>query len=464
MGNIEDVRRLAQYFLDTYEEEKESKPWRDQLIKNDKGKIDNCIDNYLIYFNNDEKYSGKLKYNEFLQRKEYDGKEWSDFDEDQACVDIEQDIQLSNVTKTRTAISSIFNNNRYNPVQDYLKGLEWDGEKRIENVFIKLLDADDNELNRVMSKKWFMAAVKRVMFPGCKFDNILIFQGAQGIGKTTICERISRGFSNVILLSEITNKDVIDKLNKTWIGIVDEMDAFSKKDMTTVKTFLSTSIDAARLAYGRNTQNFPRHSVFIGSTNDDTFLRDNTSSTERRFWIMKAHREKYSPIVNELLTDEYVDQLWAEAYHELYKDVNQYLDIESNLQDAFSESQKEFKTYTNDVAIDYINDILDRPYVLVNGMFNDNNDFLRQYSDDNVYTGTKSYINKIPMSSLLYVLKNVYKIERNAKYVANALKEEWEYKRILYTDRRTVMGLYRKHQNDEKINENDNDYHFFGNQ
>lgn len=450
--------------LKKQKEDAERFPWKDELLKDNKGKIENRIENYLTYFNGCDKYKNKLKYNEFLQMKEFNGREWNDFDEDQACVDIEQDIQLSNVTKVRTAISSIFNNNRYNPVQDYLKSLEWDRKRRIEKVFIELLDADDTELNRAMSKKWFMAAVKRVLFPGCKFDNILIFQGAQGIGKTTICERISKGFSNVVLLSEIANKDIVDKLNKTWIGIVDEMDAFSKKDMTTIKTFLSTAVDSTRLAYGRNTQSFKRHSVFIGSTNDDTFLRDNTSSTERRFWIIKAHREKYSPIVNELLTDEYVDQLWAEAYRELMIDVNQYLDIDSKLQEQFAETQKEFKTYTNDVAIDYIKEILDKPYVLLNGMFNDNNDFLRQYTGENTYVGTKSYINKIPMSSLIYVLKNVYKVERNAKYIANALKDEWEYKKIMYSDRKTSMGLYRKEQNDEMMYENDADSDFFGNQ
>ena len=458
--------RMQQLKKEVEKADLNSHPWKEEIIKDDKGKVSNSIENYITYFSKSEKYKDQLKYNDFLQQKEFNGRQWNDFDEDIALNDIERDLGLTGATKARQAISEVFVMNRYNPVQDYLESLEdeWDRKRRIETVFIKLLDADDTPLNRAMSKKWFMAAVKRVLFPGCKFDNILIFQGAQGIGKTTICERISKGFSNVVLLSEIASKDIVDKLNKTWIGIVDEMDAFSKKDMTTIKTFLSTAVDSTRLAYGRNTQSFKRHSVFIGSTNDDTFLRDNTSSTERRFWIIKAHREKYSPVVNELLTDEYVDQLWAEAYHELMIDVNQYLDIDSKLQEQFAETQKEFKTYTNDVAIDYIKEILDKPYVLLNGMFNDNNDFLRQYTGENTYVGTKSYINKIPMSSLIYVLKNVYKVERNAKYIANALKDEWEYKKIMYSDRKTSMGLYRKEQNDEMMDENDDDSDFLGNQ
>ena len=435
-GLISELQRIQE------EHEANEMPWKNELIKNDKGKVENRIENYLLYFNKSEKYRYKLKYNEFLQQKEFNGKEWTDFDEDIAVNNIEKDIELSNVTKVRTALSEVFMDNRYNPVKEYLESLEWDRKRRIEEVFIKLLEADDNELNRAMSKKWFMAAVKRVLYPGCKFDNILIFQGAQGIGKTTICEKISRGFSNTVLLSEITNKDVIDKLNKTWIGIVDEMDAFNKKDITTIKTFLSTSSDSTRLAYGRNTKTYPRHSVFIGSTNDETFLRDSTSSTERRFWIMKCHKAKYTPIVNELLTDEYVDQLWAEAYRELMIDVNQYLDIDSTLSEAFADSQKEFKTFTDDDSIDYIKNILNKEYVLVSGEFNDDNDFLKQYTDENVYTVPKEHINKIPMSSLKYVLRKVYNVDRNSKYIALALKDKWEYKYIKYHGS-TVKGLYR---------------------
>lgn len=439
-------------YLELSNERKEvlENDWRRKLIRNDKRAIVNHIDNFILFLTESDEWKGRLKYNEFLQQKEIDGRLFEDFDQEEIYVSCERELTLSSKTKIDTAVNYVFSHNKYNPIQDYLKNLSWDGEKRIEEVFIKLLEADDTELNRSMSKKWFMAGVKRVMFPGCKFDNILIFQGAQGIGKTTICEKISKGFSNVVLLSEISNKDVIDKLNKTWIGIVDEMDAFSKKDMTTVKTFLSTSIDSVRLAYGHNTQSYKRHSIFIGSTNDETFLRDSTSSTERRFWIIKSHKEKYTPIVNELLTEEYVDQLWAEAYHELFKDVNQYLDIDSNLSNDFSTAQKDFKTFNDDFNIDYVRDILDKAYVLVNGEFNDNNDFLRQYNDDNVYTAPKSYINKIPLSSLLYVLKSVYKIDMHSKYLKIALSADWDYKNIWYKGK-SYKGLCRKNSNSETI-------------
>lgn len=453
----EQLKKIAKFLAESSTDDLKEPDWKNKLIRTDKGKIDNHIDNYILFLSESPKYKGQIKYNEFLQQGELFGKPFDDLSIAVVKNDFERETNLSSTAKFDNALNEVLKLNVYNPVQDYLKSLEWDGTKRIENVFIKLLEADDNQLNKEMSKKWFMAAVKRIMIPGCKFDNILIFQGAQGIGKSTICERISKGFSNIILLSEINNKDVIDKLNKTWIGIIDEMDAFNKKDMTTIKTFLSTSIDATRLAYGRYTQNFKRHCVFIGSTNDETFLRDSTSSTERRFWIIKSHKEKYSPIVNETLTEYYVNQLWAEAYHELYNDIDQYLDIDSSLSDEFSKTMSSFKTFNDDKVIDYVREILDADYRLKdNGEFSDTQDFLNQFTKVNVYTeNANQKINKIPMSALLLVLKTVYKEDRGAKYIALALSQEWEYKSIFYKNK-TVRGLYRKNQivnNQEKTNE-----------
>ena len=59
-----------------------------------------------------------------------------------------------------------------------------------------------------MTMKWMLAAVKRILVPGCKFDNMLVLQGGQGIGKSTMCERLSKGFCSSLSLSEIGNKDI----------------------------------------------------------------------------------------------------------------------------------------------------------------------------------------------------------------------------------------------------------------
>lgn len=443
-----DYEKIASLVLKRQHQEElerqEKKSWKEKLEKDAKGNVTSNIDNYIAFLENYKDYKGELKYNEFLCRKEYKGEEFTDFILNNIYVKCEQETTLSSHTKIDTALEYVFDKNRFNPVLDYLNNLEWDGKKRIGNIFINLLDADDTKLNYELTKKWFIAAVKRVYEPGCKFDNILVLQGSQGIGKSSICELIAKSFFNTISLSEIGNKDLVDKLNKTWIAIIDELDTFNKKEMSTIKTFLSLNSDSVRLSYARNTQTFKRHCVFIGSTNDDTFLRDSTSSVERRFWILKCNKETMDGRIRETLTEEYINQLWAEAVYCYKENPTQYLDIEKDLQKDFATTQREFKTYTDDIAIDYIRDILDKKYLFFNECFNDLNDFVEQYRGSKFYDdGLKENLTKIPMSWVLHVLKDVYKLERNAKHVANALSEEWEYKTIKY-GLRTFKGLYRK--------------------
>jgi predicted P-loop ATPase len=408
--------------------------WKDKLQKDVftvKGvtveKIKKCPDNIIVFLENHPKYAGKLKYNEYLRMKEFDGREFSDFDLSIINNDVFRELGFSNKGWTEDSINEVFNKNRYNPVLKYIKSLKWDGKKRIDKLFINLLDADDTELNRTMTRKWMLAAVKRTFIPGCKFDNMIVLQGSQGIGKYTICERLAKGFFSTISLDEIENKDIIDKMNKTWIGIIDEMDNFNRKEMSKVKTFLSQVKDTVRLAYARNTTTFDRHCIFIGSTNDDTFLRDSTSSVERRFWIIKCNKTKMDNKIRKVMTDEYVDQLWAEAVQSLKDNPNQYLDIDQGMMEEFAKTQEQYKTYNDDDMVEYIKDVLDKPYRIgIDGEVTDISQL------DDFSAGEKNYINKIKGYVLTELLTRKFHSTRGTKYLELALGGEWKYKNVKY--------------------------------
>lgn len=418
-------------FLQTIEEAEESIPWKDRLQKDIysvKGvtveKIRKCPDNIITFLQFHPKYAGKLKYNEYLRMKEYDGREFTDFDSSIINNDVFRELGFSNKGCTEDSINEVFNMNRYNPVVDYLSGLHWDGKKRIESLFIDLLDADDTELNRIMTEKWMIAAVKRTIEPGCKFDNMIVLQGSQGIGKSTICEKLAKGFFSTISLDEIENKDIIDKMNKTWIGIIDEMDNFNRKEMSKVKTFLSQCQDTVRLAYARNTSVFQRHCIFIGSTNDDTFLRDSTSSVERRFWIIKCNKTKMDNKISKIMTPDYVDQLWAEAYWYYKLDPKQYLDLENKWFNEFASTQNQFKTFNDDDIVEYIKDVLDGEYYINS----DGEVYDISQLDNNTVTGLKYKINKIQGYVLTEMVNRKFREKRSTKYIEIALGGEWKYK------------------------------------
>lgn len=427
---IEDLRQLNSQI----EKENKDKGWKNNIELDQKGNVKNTITNYTLYLTQSSKYKDKFRYNDFTKQKEFDGKEFNDFHLNTLYNDIERDLSLTSRTKVDSALMEVFDRNKYNPIIDYLNTVEWDGKKRVEQLFIDLLDADDTELNRYMTKIWFVAAVKRIFEPGCKFDNMIVLQGEQGIGKSSICDLISLEYSNNVSLNEVGHKDLINKLNRTWIAVVDELDSFNKKEMSNIKTFISNTKDTARLAFGKNAETYSRHCVFIGSTNDSTFLRDNTSMVERRFWVIKCNKTKRDGQIFNVLTTDYINQLWAETVSYYKENPNMYLDITKDLMDDFAKEMKQFKTFTEDVVIDYLNGILNKMYYLDNkGEFKSDMDLLKQYNEnyDND-TDTKGKIIKIPYSYLSYVLKSVYHEERSGTYIGNILGHDWEYKTIRY--------------------------------
>ena len=427
--NIEDLKNLEKQIEFTRKENS----WKTNLLIDKKGKIMNVINNYILYLENSCKYKKMLRYNDFTKQKEFEGREFNDFDLNILYNDIERELHLSTHSKIDSALMEVFHINKYNPIIDYLNGLEWDGQSRIEELFIDLLEADDTRLNRYMTKTWFVAAVKRIFEPGCKFDNMIVLQGEQGIGKSSICDLISLKYSNNISLNEIGNKDLINKLNRTWIAVVDELDSFNKKEMSNIKTFISNTKDTARLAFGKYAETYSRHCVFIGSTNDTTFLRDNTSLVERRFWVIKCNKNTRDSKIFDTLTPEYIDQLWAEAVYYYRENPAMYLDITKDLMEDFANEMTQFKTFTDDVAIDYVKTILDKRYnVNSSGEFNSEMDLYKQFTEANTYEGSGCFIKKLPYSYLRYVLKNVYSEERTGKYIADGLGKEWVYKSIRY--------------------------------
>ncbi len=410
------------------------------------------IKNYMTFLNSYGLYMGKLKYNEYLQREEYDNDEITDTFYHKMYAVLEEFFGQINRQNADSALLNVIMMHRYNPLIDKLKELKWDGVNRIDSLFIDLLDADDTPLNREMTRKWMIAAIKRTMMPGCKFDNMLVLQGEQGVGKSTICEKLAMGYYNTISLGEVGDKDLIDKLNNTWIAIIDELDTFNRKEMTTIKTFLSQTTDNVRLAYKHRSQTFHRHCVFIGSTNDDTFLRDTTSSVERRFWIIQCNKKTRDDKIIKVMTDEYVNQIWAEAYNSYINDPDQYLDIDIDHMNDFAKAQEKYKTYNTDDFIETVKMVLDDEYHI-----NKDGEVISVDQMDDKYSTTPKYrIKQIPVSILAMYMKAKYKDDRSAKYLKIALAGEWEYKNVRYKslNNKTLKSWVRK----EVVNQEEKEY------
>lgn len=182
------------------------------------------------------------------------------------------------------AIIEISHRNRYHPIKSWLLGLQWDFKPRLESWLIDYCGAEDNPYTHEVGQKIMIGAVARAFDPGCKFDYMMILEGDQGIGKTTLVESIGGAWYADIDIKE-PGKDTVDAIRGAWIIEVSELAGFKKADVESLKAFISRKTDRVRLAYARLTEDFPRQGIFIGTLNpegDNTYLFDETGG--RRFW------------------------------------------------------------------------------------------------------------------------------------------------------------------------------------
>jgi hypothetical protein len=196
--------------------------------------------------------------------------------------------------------------NRFDPVCDYLASLQWDGIPRLDQWFTTYLGAADTELNRSIGRKMLLAAVRRIRHPGCKFDYAPVLEGQQGSGKSSAL-RILAGEENFTdqPILHLETRAQQEALEGVWICELSELNGLRRAETETVKNFLSKTEDSARPAYGRFYVRQPRRCIFVGTTNDNEYLRDTTGN--RRFWPAQT-----STIDLEALKRDR-DQLWAEA-------------------------------------------------------------------------------------------------------------------------------------------------------
>ena len=365
------------------------------------------------------------------------------------------DGRLSNRNVIWDVIQQIAEDNRFNTLTEFLDSLVWDGNRRIPTMFSDFLGASNSELYSAMSKIWMKAAVMRAYEPGCKFDNIIILSGPQGIGKSNFCEKLAIQPEWYCENVQIGDKDGLLQLRNSWIINMDEITSLNKKDAATAKNFITSTSDKCRPPYGRLPMTYKRHCIFIGTTNEETFLKDTTAVTERRYWVVRCSGTRKDSVERfKELTPDVVEQLWAEAVY-YYKnpdkdDIPMY--IPESLWSDFEEDQLQYKVENESDLFLFLDEALDRPY----SDFKNDSSLKEQYKCPDAYGTPKRLQDKFTKNAISQLLSDnhIHDWKGSLKQYALMRNDKWEYKKIKAYSYTSVWGLYRK-QNDNNFTNNE---------
>lgn len=236
---------------------------------------------------------------------------------------------------------------KYNPVLDLIHAEKWDGISRLEHWLTDVYEIEERPYTKLIGKCFIMGLVKRALQTGCKFDYMLIIKGEQGLKKSTAFRALAYPFftDNAIRMGD---KDSLMAMQLVWIAESAELESLNKSETTQIKQFLSAQEDMFRPPYGSQLIRAKRHSVNVGTTNADTFLKDATG--DRRFWPLEVH------VVNEDTLASMRLQLFAEALHRLDAGERYWPSKEEERELVFPEQEPFKRTDTWEDMIDaYVN-------------------------------------------------------------------------------------------------------------
>ena len=199
----------------------------------------------------------------------------------------------ASVQAIEEAVTYVAYNAKFHPVKEYLNRLVWDKERRLDSWLTDFLGVEDSEYSRAVGRKIICAAVMRAFHPGIKFDHVLVLEGRQDLGKSTVVEILGGAWASDAPVDP-HSRDTVDAMQGRWIIEIAEMEVVRKTDEDALKAFITRRTDRCRLAYGLTTVDFPRQSIFIATKNpraDGTYLKDDTGN--RRWWPVACGEKQF---------------------------------------------------------------------------------------------------------------------------------------------------------------------------
>ena len=325
---------------------------RESLEVYQKGGVKNSIRNCVTVLQSDPKLKGAIALNLLTEKVDIirplgwarNGSTLTDMDMNYLLLYLEETYGLTNEKKVLNALKIVANENRYHPIRVFLNRLRWDGTERIKYALGRFLGSEECEYNYEALKLFMLGAIRRVFYPGCKFETMLCLVGGQGAGKSSFFRLLAikdDWFSDD--LKKLDDENVYRKLQGHWIIEMSEMIATANaKSIEEIKSFLSRQKETYKVPYETHPVDRLRQCVFGGTTNRQDFLpRDRTGN--RRFLPVMVYPERAQV---HILADEkdsrtYFNQMWAEAMA-IYRSGNYSLSFSGELNRYLQEHQQDF--------------------------------------------------------------------------------------------------------------------------
>lgn len=290
--------------------------------------------------------SGRLWYDEFHDRVfstlfSDEPEEWADHHDTRMTIWLQSQMRLSKmgVQTVQRGVDEFARLHPRNEPKQWMESLSWDGTKRLDCFLPDAFGTDKNVYTAAVGRCWMISMVARIFQPGAKVDYMPVFEGSQGMRKSTALYTLGgKWFAETH--EDITSKDFLQNLRGKMLIEFSELHAFKRAEIERIKGIITCRNDRYRESYGRRSADRPRQCVFAGTTNRDDWVQDDTGA--RRFWPVSCRE-----INTDYIRDQR-DQLFAEAVT-LYRAGSPWWDIDPALAKQEQDARRDADVWTDAV-------------------------------------------------------------------------------------------------------------------
>lgn len=349
-ASSKDVENQQKYFEETN--------WMQKLFRTGKegegaiSRTNFAIQNTTLFLENLKEFKGRIGYCEFsksevwLEPPDW-GKKYHRKIDDRDCTNILKVLNANNydplMKDVIEAIRRVALENKFHPVKQYFNSLpKWDGVERLKTFFPKYCLTKDTLFTQEIGVKIFTAIVSRVLSPGCKFDHTLVLVGKQGIAKSAMMKALAikdEWFSDSFV-GNIKDKDTILNMQGKLVIESPELLLLERHSNNKLKAFLTQQVDTIRMFYDKKPSHLPRSFIIVATTNDDTFLEDETGA--RRFWPLQAGDDMSMKNVDAF--KEVISLFYAEALYRYEQGEALFLEKKHIETEALGQQRERYKT------------------------------------------------------------------------------------------------------------------------
>jgi putative DNA primase/helicase len=306
-------------------------------------------------------FKGKLRYDKFKNALEiFRNNKWEEM-LDHESINIQTRISVLfssflKVSKTMVedALNKVIHDNEIRSVPDFIKSLKWDRLSRLDSWLTHAFGTANDEYHKSIGSNWMKGMVNRAMNPGAKFDNVLVLEGKQGLKKSLALStlgNINEMINHLETTMSAGNKDFFMSFVGKLIVEFSEGETLTRSETKQLKGIITTAYDNYREPYARKSKDHPRWCVFAMTTNEDTYLKDDTGN--RRWLPVRVLLDE----CNIEWIKENREQLYAEAYHRVINLKETYWEFPKELLEE-AQDERRVEDINADKVVDWYKNTL----------------------------------------------------------------------------------------------------------